>query len=106
MNLPAARRRSASARPLDWLRFLVEPAPDGLELQFEDPYYGPPNVTPPKREHTKFVLKFGRKHANEGLLVHWLAGVGRSSTAALFVLADRYRPGPEADSLEELLRLR
>lgn len=88
------------------LRFHAQPAPDHLVLRFEDLDHGPSNVTLPTREHARQVLAFGRKHAAGKLLVHCVAGVGRSPAAALAVLADRYGPGREADALEELLRLR
>lgn len=88
------------------LRFHARPAPDHLVLRFEDLDHGPPSVTLPTREHARQVLAFGRKHAAGKLLVHCVAGVGRSPAAAFVVLADRYGPGREADALDELLRLR
>jgi predicted protein tyrosine phosphatase len=88
------------------LRFHAQPAPDHLVLRFEDLDYGPAGVTLPTREHARLVLEFGRKHVDAKLLVHCVAGVGRSPAAALLVLADRYGPGREADALDELLRLR
>lgn len=88
------------------LRFHAQPAPDHLVLRFEDLDHGPASVTLPTREHARLVVGFGRKHAAGKLLVHCVAGVGRSPAAALVVLADQYGPGREADALEELLRLR
>jgi predicted protein tyrosine phosphatase len=77
-----------------------------LVLRLEDVDTETGDIAGPERKHAAALLAFGPEHANGSLLIHCRMGVGRSTAAALAILAERLGPGNEADALATLLEIR
>lgn len=65
-------------------------------------------LEPPRREHAESILNFAREHSalRGALLCQCLAGVSRSSAAALLCLASWTEPGDEPACVAYLYRVR
>jgi predicted protein tyrosine phosphatase len=94
-----------------FIRFHKPAAPEMLVLRFVDldepppsPHHERPELRMPSREHVEKALTFDRP--GERLLVHCHAGISRSSTVALAIIANRLGTGREEEALRLLLAIR
>ncbi len=82
-----------------------------LELRFHDVIEPSPLLHPPRPEHVRGILTFGRHllttpRADAHLVVHCHAGVSRSTAAMLLILAQAWPLRPATELAAELLRIR
>jgi predicted protein tyrosine phosphatase len=91
-------------KPSHRLRFHEPDAPAHLVLRFEDLDSPSDRIRTATREHVADALAFART-VNGALLVHCWAGVSRSTSITLAIIADRLGPGHEPEALAELLKL-
>ncbi len=82
-----------------------------LELRFHDVIESNPLLQPPRPDHVRGILTFGRDllaapKADAHLVVHCHAGVSRSTAAMLLILAQAEPGRSAADMAAELLRIR
>lgn len=82
-----------------------------LELRFDDVIDEQEEKSPPRAEHVRLILEFGRDLLAEAprgrhLLVHCHAGVSRSTAAMALILAQAQATSPAADVFTQVLRIR
>jgi atypical dual specificity phosphatase len=108
-------RVAGMARPrptdLEWLRgqgvsavvSLTEAAPEGIET-FEHIHLPVPDMTSPSLDELRTAIRFMQDRADQGVVVHCGAGLGRTGTVLAAYLVSRGESAPRA--LERVRALR
>jgi len=94
-----------------------DPPPDGFEeftgekirIEFDDVSYPTQAVlnagyVPPTLDDAKKIIKF-TKDIDHPILIHCAAGISRSSASALILIAQKFGPGKEDESIHYLITL-
>jgi predicted protein tyrosine phosphatase len=77
-----------------------------LVLEFADIDAPRPGCVHATEAHVRSALEFGRTHADASLMIHCMAGIGRSPAMALAIMAERLGPGKEQEAFEWLVSAR
>ncbi len=89
----------------DLLRFSASPHPSHLILAFHDldaPSLGRRLVD---RHQVEQALQFARLHAGKRIMIHCHAGISRSPSILLAILADRMGSGNEQEAMDTTLSI-
>jgi len=76
-----------------------------LVLRFDDISKPIDDFVPPDEGDIRTALVFGRRYANEKMMIHCHAGSSRSPAIALAILADRLGAGMEAQAITKLFAI-